>query len=119
MSEVSLHRQTIVSSHRQSQHEEVARMPLFGFALSLVLLVQLPGGGWTLAPAPPREVKRLYWELVETTEVWVRLTPGYPSGNAPLLSLVFQAFFPGRQPREPYSLRPQWPKGEPVRLVVR
>jgi hypothetical protein len=94
-------------------------MPLLGFALSLVLLVQLRGGGWAIAPAPPREVKRLYWELVETTEVWVRLTPGDPSGSAPLLSLVFQAFFPGRQPREPYSLLPQWPKGEPARLVVR
>jgi hypothetical protein len=86
---------------------------------SLISLAQAPGAGWVMAPAPPREVRRLYWELVETTEVWVRLTPGDPNGAPPLLSLVFQAFFPGRQPREPYSLLPQWPKGAPARLVVR
>jgi len=86
---------------------------------SLILLVQGPGAGWVMAPAPPREVRRLYWELQETTEVWVRLTPGDPNGAPPLLSLVFQSFFPGRQPREPYSLLPQWPRGAPARLVVR
>jgi hypothetical protein len=94
-------------------------MPLFGFALSLMLFIQLPGAGWVMAPAPPREVKRLYWELFETTEVWVRLTPCDPSGTPPVLQLVFQAFFPGRAPREWYSLLPQWPKGEPARMVVR
>jgi len=87
--------------------------------LSLILLAQAPGAGWVMAPAPPREVRRLYWELQETTEVWVRLTPGDPTGAPPLLSLVFQAFFPGRPPREPYSLLPQWPRGAPARLVVR
>jgi hypothetical protein len=86
---------------------------------SLILLAQAPGAGWAMAPAPPREVRRLYWELFETTEVWVRLTPGNPNEAPPLLSLVFQAFFPGRPSREPYSLRPQWPGGAPARLVVR
>lgn len=94
-------------------------MPLFGFALSLILLVQAPGGGWTLAPAPAREVKRLYWELFETTEVWVRLTPDDPSGKPPLVNLVFQAVFPGRAQRDPFSGVPQWPRGTPSRLVVR
>ena len=86
---------------------------------ALILLAQAPGSGWVMVQAPPREVRRVYWELVETTEVWVRLTPSDPNGAPPLLSLVFQAFFPGRQPREPYSLLPQWPRGAPARLVVR
>ena len=86
---------------------------------SLISLAQSPGAGWVMAPAPPREVRRLYWELFETTEVWVRLTPGDSNGAPPLLSLVFQAFFPGRAQREAYSLLPQWPRGAPARLVVR
>ena len=86
---------------------------------SLLLLAQAPGSGWAMVNAPPRDVRRLYWELAETTEVWVRLTPGDPNGAAPLLSLVFQAFFPGRAARDPYTALPQWPKGEPARLVVR
>ena len=86
---------------------------------SLILLAQAPGAGWVMAPTPPRDVRRLYWELQETTEVWVRLTPGDPNGAPPLLSLVFQAFFPGRAQREAYSLLPQWPRGAPARLVVR
>jgi len=93
--------------------------PLVGFALSLILLVQAPGAGWVMAQAPPRDVRRVYWELFETTEVWVRLTPGDPNGAPPLLNLIFQAFFPGRPPREPYSLLHQWPRGLPARLVVR
>ena len=94
-------------------------MTLIGIPLSLFLLLQSPGAGWVMAPTPPREVRRLYWELQETTEVWVRLTPGDPNAAPPLLSLVFQAFFPGRAQREAYSLLPQWPKGAPARLVVR
>jgi hypothetical protein len=93
---------------------------ILAFALSsLISVAQAPGNGWVMAPAPPREVRRLYWELFETTEVWVRLTPGDPDGNPPLVSLVFQAFFPERAQREPYSLLPQWPRGAPARLVVR
>jgi hypothetical protein len=81
--------------------------------------MQSPGTGWVMAQAPPRDVRRIYWELFQTTEVWVRLTPSDANGTPPLLSLVFQAFFPGRAPREPYSLLPQWPTGVPARLVVR
>jgi hypothetical protein len=86
---------------------------------SLILLAQVPGTGWVMAPTPPREVRRLYWELHETTEVWVRLTPGDLNGASPMVSLVFQALFPGHAQRDPYSGLPQWPKGKPARLVVR
>lgn len=86
--------------------------------LLALLLLQGPGDGWNLAPAPPREIKRLYWELFETTEVWVRLFPEGPQGEPPLVSLVFQAFFPGRAKREPYSKLPRWPKGAPERLTL-
>jgi hypothetical protein len=93
---------------------------LLALALSsLIPLAQAPSAGWVMAPAPPREVRRLYWELQETTEVWMRLTPGDPNGAPPLLSLVFQAFFPGRARRDPYTAVPQWPTGSPARMVVR
>jgi len=91
---------------------------LMALALAFSAL-QAPGSGWVVAPAPPREVKRVYWDLFQTTEVWVRLTPSDSKGTAPLVSLIFQAFFPGRAQLEPYSLRPEWPKGAPARVVVR
>src|SRR5882672_3736217 len=95
-------------------------MPLAPCALAFVLLLfQAPGDGGALVQAPPREVKRLYWELFETTEVLVRLIPEDPGGRPPLVTLTFQAFFPGRAERDPYSGLPQWPKGPPARLVLR
>jgi hypothetical protein len=85
-----------------------------------LFLLQVPGDGWNLSQAPPREVQRLYWDLFETTEVWVLLLPGGPQNQPQPVKIVFQAFFPGRAKRDPYSkLRPQWPKGEPERLTVR
>ena len=89
-------------------------------ALLLALfLLQGPGEGWNLVQAPPREVKRVYWELFETTEVWVLLLPGSPQGEPAPVNIVFQAFFSGRAKRDPYSKLPQWPKGEPETLTVR
>jgi hypothetical protein len=87
--------------------------------LLALLLFQGPGEGWNLVQAPPREVRRVYWDLFETTEVWVLLLPKGPQGEPPLVNIVFQAFFSGRAKRDPYSKLPQWPKGEPERLTVR
>jgi hypothetical protein len=84
-----------------------------------LLLLQVPGDGGALVQAPPREVKRLYWELFETTEILVRLVPEDPDGRPSLVILTFQAFFPGRAERDPYSGLPQWPKGPPGRLALR
>ncbi len=61
-------------------------------ALMLVLLQS----GWALTQSPPRQVGRVYWELIPQTEIWVRLIPEDPGGKPPLLNLVFHAFFPGR-----------------------
>jgi hypothetical protein len=93
-------------------------MALNGFLLA-ILLLQGPGDGWTMSPSPAREVKRVYWDLFRTTEVWLRLEPDDPSGKPPLVQLVFQAFFPGAAERDPYSGNPRWPGGTPERLVVR
>jgi hypothetical protein len=57
--------------------------------------------------------------VIQTTEVWVRLVPEDPAGNPPLFSLDFQANFPGRPERDPYTGLPKWPQGEPQRLTVR
>jgi hypothetical protein len=84
-----------------------------------LLLLQAPGDGWAVVQAPPREVKRLYWDLFQTTEIWLRLIPEDPDGKPPLVNLIFQAFFPGRAERDPYSGLPQWPKGAPARLALR
>jgi hypothetical protein len=87
--------------------------------LLCLFLLQAPGEGWNVVQAAPREVKRVYWELFETTEVWVLLLPGGPDNEPSRVNLVFQAFFPGRAKRDPYSGLPQWPKGEPERITLR
>jgi hypothetical protein len=84
----------------------------------MLLLLQAPDDGWGVARAQPREVKRIYWELLKTTEVLVRLVPIDPDGKPVRVNLVFQAFFPGRAQRDIYTGLPQWPKGPPARLVV-
>jgi hypothetical protein len=83
-----------------------------------VLMVVLSQSGWALTQAPPREVRRLYWELIPETEIWVRLIPEDPEGKPPLVNLVFHAFYPGRAERDPYTGLPEWPKGAPTRLTV-
>jgi hypothetical protein len=84
----------------------------------MALLPLLLQSGWALTQSPPRQVGRVYWELIPQTEVWVRLVPEDPEGKPPLLNLVFHAFFPGRAERDPYTGLPQWPKGAPERLTV-
>lgn len=106
--------------HAQAQQSEERRCLVVLCWLPLaVLLFQAPGDGWATVQAPPREVKRLYWELFQTTEIWLRLIPEDPDGKPPLVNLIFQAFFPGRAKRDPYSGLPQWPKSAPVRLALR
>jgi len=86
---------------------------------SLVLLwIQGPGDGSAFLQSPPREVQRAYWDLLQTTEVWVTTLPEGPQGK-PLVNLVFHASFPGRAKRDVHSGLPQWPKGQPARLMVR
>ena len=88
-------------------------------ALLLMLpLLQAPDDGWGVARVQPREVKQIYWELLQTTEVLVRLVPVDPAGKPVRVNLVFQAFFPGRAERDPYSGLLQVPKGRPARLAV-
>jgi hypothetical protein len=84
----------------------------------MLLLVQAPDDGWGVTRVQPREVKRIYWELLQTTEVLVRLVPTDPDGKPVRVNLVLQAFFPGRAQRDPYTGLPQWPKGLPARLVL-
>jgi hypothetical protein len=86
--------------------------------MASALMLVLPQSGWALTQAPPRQVGRVYWELVPETEVWVRLIPEDPEGKPPLVNLVFHAFYPGRAERDSYSGLPQWPKGAPARLTV-
>lgn len=89
-----------------------------GSLLLMLLALQAPDDAWGVARAQPREVKRIYWELLERTDVVVRLVPVDPEGKPVRVNLVFQAFFPGRAVRDPYSGLPQWPKGRPARLTV-
>ena len=83
-----------------------------------VLLFQGPGDGWVLV-SDTGHVKRLYWDLFQTTEVWLSLIPEDPAGTPPLVTFIFQAFFPGQAERDPYSGLPREPKGPPARLVLR
>ncbi len=85
-------------------------------AASLLMLAVLQSG-WALTQAPPREARRLYWELVPEMEVFVRLVPAGPE-RGPLVNLIFHAFYPGRAARDPYSGLPAWPQGVPSRLTI-
>jgi hypothetical protein len=60
----------------------------------------------------------VYWELLESTDVLLRLEPQTPGGKEPLLSLIIRAAFPGRAERDPYSGQPRWPRGKPARLTI-
>src|SRR5262249_11315541 len=64
---------------------------------------QAPGDGWVMAPAPPREVRPLYWDLFQTTEVWVRLEPVDPDGKPPLVHLILPGLLRG--PRDERAAR--------------
>jgi hypothetical protein len=83
-----------------------------------ILLFQGPGDGWALVP-DTRQVKKLYWDLFQTSEVWVRLIPEDPEGKPPLVSLIFQAYFPGKPETDPYTGAPRDPKGPPSQLILR
>ncbi len=74
--------------------------------------------GWGVTGLKPREVGRIYWELIPTTEVLVRVVPIGPEGKPVRVNLIFHAFFPGRAERDPYSGLPRWPEGRPSRLAV-
>jgi hypothetical protein len=74
-------------------------LALLGAAL---LLWQAPGDGWGVVDSRPREVKRLYWDLFQTTELWVTLSP-VTADTVAGPRFAFQAFFPGREVKE----RPQ------------
>jgi hypothetical protein len=91
---------------------------MFGIVAAPLVTVLLAQSGWMLAQAKPREVGRTYWESTPETEIWLRLIPEHPEGKAPLVNLVFHAYFPGRAERDPYTGLPQWPKGAPARLTV-
>jgi hypothetical protein len=55
-----------------------------------LLLSQAPGDGWGMVDSRPREVKRLYWDLFQTTEVWVTLSPVTADTVAGRLGFTFQ-----------------------------
>lgn len=74
-------------------------------------ILQAPDSGWGVTKVQPRAVSRIYWDLLQTTEVLVGLIPVDPDGQPLRVNLVFQAFFPGRETRERNTGRPQWPKG--------
>ncbi len=76
-------------------------------AVVTLLLSQAPGDGWGTVDSRPREVKRVYWDLFQTTEVWVTLSPVTASSFAGP-RFAFQAFFPGREA-----------KGRPQRIQVK
>lgn len=84
----------------------------------LVAFRQAPDPGWGPTGVKPREVSRIYWDLLQTSEVLVRLIPAEPDGRPARVNLVFHAFFPGRETRGWNTGLPEWPKGPPARLTV-
>jgi hypothetical protein len=73
----------------------------------IALTLQAPGDGWGMVDSRPRELKQLYWELFQTTEVWTTLSP-VTGDTVAGPRFAFQAFFAGREV-----------KGKPQRLQVK
>ncbi len=69
-------------------------------SLAALLLLQAPGDGFGMVDTRPREVRRLYWDLFQTTEVWVTLSPVTQNTVAGPRFAV-QALFPGREVKGP------------------
>jgi hypothetical protein len=65
-----------------------------------VVLFQGPGDAWALVP-DARQVKRLYWELFQTTEIWMRLIPGIPRESRRWCASSSRPSFPGGRRRIP------------------
>ncbi len=76
-------------------------------SVATLLLLQAPGDGWGMVDSRPDEVKRLYWDLFQTTEVWVTVSP-VTGDTVAGPRFAFQAFFPGQQT-----------KGRPQRIQVK
>ena len=92
-------------------------MDLRLYLLIALLPAQGPGDGWWLVPGV-RQVDNLYYELFNTTEIWVRVIPEDPVGKPLLPSLVFKAFFPGRLPYRGDDKRTLEAKGPPSQLLL-
>ena len=59
--------------------------------------------GQALPPPRDGEIRALYWERQDETEVWLTLEPRSPDGKpaAPGLILTFTSRFAGKQPQAP------------------
>jgi hypothetical protein len=89
------------------------------FAVLLGGLMALgTSNAWAQVQGPPREVRRIYWELQKTSEVLVQLIPENAAGKPPLVILTFRAYFPGVAKRNPRSGQPEWPVGKPARMTL-
>ncbi len=58
----------------------------------------------------------MYRDLTHETKVWIRIVPECPGHQSPLLDLLFAAYFLGEV--NPYTGRPEEPKGPPKRITV-
>jgi hypothetical protein len=70
---------------------------LLAFLLTATAAAQVPGDGSNFAPSAPREIKTLYYELFQTTEIWVRLVPVDQNRKPAPLSLIFYVTFSGKK----------------------
>ena len=82
----------------------IATRPLPASFLALALVVA-PGAARGQALPPPRDgdVRVLYHELRDLTEVWLTLEPKGPSGDELPISLAFHVAFTGKRPAAPLT----------------
>jgi hypothetical protein len=56
-----------------------------------------------LPPAQDGDIRVVYWELINQTEVWLTLTPNTPRGDPVPASMTFAIRFCGKRPAEPVT----------------
>jgi hypothetical protein len=87
-------------------HGFVARYALFRWRIAIAAAVSFSSSmleAQVLPPPRDGEIRVAYWELRDTTEVWLTLEPLSPSGERLPISLTINATFPGRRPAAPLT----------------
>ena len=84
-----------------------------------VARAQRPGSGWILKPSPDGSIQTLYWDLYKQTEIWMRLEPRLPSGDAAPMYVVLSTIVDGQRQRKPVEAFDWQAQGNPRLIVTR
>ncbi len=73
------------------------------YSLLILFLAAIPGLqglgiGIDSTPSSPGEIRSQYFEVSNSTQIWIRLKPQDGTGKVAPINLIFTATFPGKKP---------------------